>query len=541
VAVIEALVPVVRSGGRPEKHPKRAAVNAIFYMVRSGCSWRQLPHDFPPWQTVFWYFKQWRAEGTTDRLHDALRDRVRDRAGRGRKRHIVVDTMGLLLAVIITTAGVQDRDGARTVLDRLRFTMPSVVQVWADGGYAGKLLDWARHRLRIGIQIVRKPLGITTFQVLPRRWVVERTFAWIVQCRRLAHDYERLPEHSDAMIKWAMIALMTRRISPTPGRRLATFDHSLRLTKHVLRTDSGCHEGHLEGATISRRCGPLRAVRRSVSRVGCRIGAGARARPAGWSRRAGRDRGRGDLPRHRRHHARHVRLCQARRRVRLQLRERPQRAARDGVHRDHYAGDRRDPAAEGSANSARGAACLVADAIKTTKSCGVSGLLVLRGDSAYYTRDVIAAAGRHGVRFSITARKDEAVTAAIAAIPEQAWTTIKYPRAVFDEQLQQWVSDAEVAEVPFTAFASRPKAQRVSARLIVRRVRDQNPDHVQRNAQGELFRVWRHHAVFTDSLLPMLHAEADHRRHAIIAQVDADLKNGPLAHLPSGKFAANSA
>jgi hypothetical protein len=196
---------------------------------------------------------------------------------------------------------------------------------------------------------------------------------------------------------------------------------------------------------------------------------------------------------------------------------------------------------KGSANSARGAARLVTDAIKTTRSCGVSGLVVLRGDSAYYTRDVIAAARRHGVRFSITARRNRAVTAAIAQIPEDAWTTIRYPHAVFDEQLQQWVSDAEVAEVPFTAFASRGKNQQVSARLIVRRVRDQNPDHVHVNAQGELFRVWRHHAVFTNSPLPMLTVEADHRRHAIIEQVHADLKNGPLAHLPSGNFAANSA
>ncbi len=196
---------------------------------------------------------------------------------------------------------------------------------------------------------------------------------------------------------------------------------------------------------------------------------------------------------------------------------------------------------KGSANSARGAARLVADAIKTTRSCAVSGLVVLRADSAYYNRDVIAAARRHKVRFSVTARKDRAVSAAIAAIGEDAWTTIRYPHAVFDEQLQQWVSDAEVAEIPFTAFASRPAAQRVTARLIVRRVRDQNPEHLQRNAQGELFPAWRHHAVFTDSPLPMLDAEADHRRHAIIEQVIADLKNGPLAHLPSGKFAANSA
>jgi transposase len=252
-SVIESLVPAVRSGGRPGKHPRREIVNAILYVVRSGCSWRQLPHDFPPWATVFWYFKQWRGDGTVDLIHDRLRAAVRDGAGRdpmasagivdaqsvkgadtvgagtrgfdagkkvnGRKRHIVVDTMGLLLAVIITTASVQDRDGARTVLDRLRFTMSSVVLVWADGGYAGKLLDWARARLRITLEIVRKPVGIKTFQVLPRRWVVERTFAWITKCRRLDHDYERLPGHSEAMIKWAMIGLMTRRLAPPTGRR----------------------------------------------------------------------------------------------------------------------------------------------------------------------------------------------------------------------------------------------------------------------------------------------------------------------------------
>jgi Transposase DDE domain group 1 len=196
---------------------------------------------------------------------------------------------------------------------------------------------------------------------------------------------------------------------------------------------------------------------------------------------------------------------------------------------------------KGSANSARGAARLVADAIKTTRSAGVNGLMVLRADSAYYGADVIAAARRHRTHFSITARKDRAVTAAIASINEDAWTRIRYPKAVFDDQLQQWISDAEVAEIPFTAFTSKPKARQVTARLIVRRVRDANPDHGSVDAQGELFRVWRHHAVFTDSPLPLLTAEAAHRRHAIIEQVIADLKNSALAHLPSGSFAANSA
>jgi hypothetical protein len=196
---------------------------------------------------------------------------------------------------------------------------------------------------------------------------------------------------------------------------------------------------------------------------------------------------------------------------------------------------------KGPANSARGAARLVADALRTTTRCGVTGTVVLRADSAYYGRDVIAAATRHQARFSITARKDRAVTAAIATIPDTGWTPIRYPRAVFDEQLQCWVSDAEVAEIPYTAFTSRPKKEQVTARLIVRRVRDQNPNHTVANAQGELFPAWRHHAVFTNTDLPMLTAEVDHRRHAIVEQVISDLKNGPLAHLPSGNFMANSA
>ena len=147
---------------------------------------------------------------------ESEKDRTEDN---GRKRHVVVDTMGLLLLVVITSASVQDRDGARTLLDRLTMAMPSLSLLWADGGYAGKLVDWAEAVAHITVEIVRKPLGIRMFQVLPRRWVVERTFAWIVKCRRLDHDYERLPETSEAMIKWAMIGLMVRRLEPPPGRK----------------------------------------------------------------------------------------------------------------------------------------------------------------------------------------------------------------------------------------------------------------------------------------------------------------------------------
>jgi hypothetical protein len=196
---------------------------------------------------------------------------------------------------------------------------------------------------------------------------------------------------------------------------------------------------------------------------------------------------------------------------------------------------------KGSANSVRGAARLVADAMTTSQTAGATGMVVVRADSAFYGADVIAAARRAGARFSITARQDPAVRRAIAAIPDDAWTTIRYPRAIFDEQLRQWVSDAQVAEVPFTAFTSRGRTRAVTARLIVRRVRDANPDHRVPDAQGELFPAWRHHAVFTDSPLVLLQAEADHRRHAVIEQVIADLKNGPLAHLPSGQFNANAA
>ena len=191
---------------------------------------------------------------------------------------------------------------------------------------------------------------------------------------------------------------------------------------------------------------------------------------------------------------------------------------------------------KGSTNSARGAARLVADALVTAKAAGATGVRVLRADSAFYGYDVIAAAIRQRSCFSITARQDSAIRRAIATIDPQAWTPIKYPNAIFDEDQQRWISDAEVAETTYTAFTSRPKAEHVTARLIVRRVKDLNPNH-----QNELFPAYRYHAVFTDSPLPMLAAEAAHRGHAIVEQVIADLKNGPLAHLPSGKFAANSA
>ena len=191
---------------------------------------------------------------------------------------------------------------------------------------------------------------------------------------------------------------------------------------------------------------------------------------------------------------------------------------------------------KGGANSARGADRFVSDALITARKAGAGGTLVLRADSAYYGHDVIAAALRQGARFSITARQDKADRKAISSIGDDTWTTIKYTNAIFDEQSGQWISDAEVAEIDYTAFTSRPKAQHIKAKLIVRRVKDMNPDN-----QSELFTAYRYHAVFTNSPLAMLAAEKAHRAHAIVEQVIADLKNGPLAHLPSGHFWDNSA
>jgi len=200
----------------------------------------------------------------------------------------------------------------------------------------------------------------------------------------------------------------------------------------------------------------------------------------------------------------------------------------------------------GSVNSAKGADRLIADALKTTATLHRGGeqrpgLVLVRADSAYYNHKVIAAIRRGGARFSITARLNKSVRAAIAGIEESAWTPIRYPNAIYDETEQRWVSDAEVAEIPYTAFGSKKKSQQVTGRLIVRRVKRLNPSSGDGSQQGELFAAHRYHAVFTDSTLELVQAEATHRGHAIIEQVIAELKGGPLAHLPSSRFNANGA
>ena len=192
----------------------------------------------------------------------------------------------------------------------------------------------------------------------------------------------------------------------------------------------------------------------------------------------------------------------------------------------------------GTANSARGAASFVTEAVGTARAAGCTGTLVARMDSAFYSAAACGAARAAGAFFSVTVAMNPHVRAAIAAISEDAWTGIRYPRALWDDQLRAWVPDAEVAETGYTAFTSK-KAGAITARLIVRRVRDLNRQAAA--GQDELFDVWRYHAVFTGSPFVMLQAEEQHRDHAIVEQVFADWSSGPLAHLPSGFFPANAA
>ena len=245
--VIAPYLPADQPGrrGRPRIWPLRVIVEAILYLDRTGCPWRYLPDSFPPWPTVYGYFAAWRDDGTLAAVHDALRARVRAAAGRdteptaaiidsqsvraadtvprasrgwdnakkvnGRKRHIAVDALGLLLAVVITAASVQDRDAARPLLWNLHRASRHIRLIWADAVYTGKLSAWAASmKMTLCIVARRQP---HTFEVLPRRWVVERTFAWISKHRRTVRDYETLPASHEAMILWAMIALMTRRLT----------------------------------------------------------------------------------------------------------------------------------------------------------------------------------------------------------------------------------------------------------------------------------------------------------------------------------------
>jgi hypothetical protein len=200
---------------------------------------------------------------------------------------------------------------------------------------------------------------------------------------------------------------------------------------------------------------------------------------------------------------------------------------------------------KGACGSPRGAKRLVGDAVKQTRRLlGEGSPVLVRMDSAYYGRDAVHAAITGGAAVSVTVRLDPAVKTAIASIPEGAWTTIKYPNAIFDETTGTWVSNAEVAEVPYTAFTSRKKADQVTGRLVVRRIPDVHASKNQAAGQGALFDLWRFHAFFTTvpaDQLDTVAVDVTHRGHAIIEQVHADLKASALAHLPSGRFTANSA
>jgi putative transposase len=242
---IKDLLPCAKPGGRPRSLDLRHVLNAIFYLLKTGCQWRMLPQTYPKWQSVYYYFRVWRDSGVWHRLHAMLRAAVRRAAGRhkhptagcldsqsvkmvagpgmrgydsgkkvkGRKRHLLVDTQGLVLSVIVTAANVSDPAGAYQVFARMRGAGKKLRKIWVDGTYRGTLVEWAAAQTRFRLAPVVRSADQKGFVVLPRRWVVERTFGWLVQYRRLRTEYEQLPASSEALIYLAMTRLMLRRLA----------------------------------------------------------------------------------------------------------------------------------------------------------------------------------------------------------------------------------------------------------------------------------------------------------------------------------------
>ena len=248
--LIEPLIPPAKAGGRPRSVDMWAVLNGIMYVVVQGCKWRDLPGDLPPWSTVYTYFRSWRNDGTWLAIHDRLRSWERVSSGRtespseaivdsqsvptatmvheavgydgakqtkGRKRHVVVDTLGLVLRVVVTAASMPERAGGKQVLSRV-YQMGKAVSrlalIWVDGGYSGQpFLRAVMDRFRWIVQVVRRPKQAKGFTLLKKRWVVERTFGWFNWYRRLSKDYERHPASAEAMVYIAMIRLMVRRLA----------------------------------------------------------------------------------------------------------------------------------------------------------------------------------------------------------------------------------------------------------------------------------------------------------------------------------------
>lgn len=244
--VLEPLLPAPATTGHPREHDLREVVNALLYMDHTGCQWRAVPHDFPPWSVVRYYFDQWRVHGILEQIHTALREQARVVAGRdpqpsaaivdsqsvktgrqagvrgydggkhltGRKRHLLVDTQGWLLAILVTSAAVSDPAGAQQLFTAARPHYPRLRHLWADSTYRGGLVEWALAVCGWVIEIVTHLVPVHTFIVQPWRWIVERTFGWWTEARRLSKDYEVLPSASASWILLAMWPLMLRRIAP---------------------------------------------------------------------------------------------------------------------------------------------------------------------------------------------------------------------------------------------------------------------------------------------------------------------------------------